>query len=341
MELITLTPAGLYCEAGDFHIDPWRPVARAVITHAHSDHASYGHERYLVSASGEHVTRKRVGDASIQTVQYGEAVDVNGVRVSLHPAGHVLGSAQVRIEYRGEVWVVSGDYKLEHDPTCAPFEPVACHTFITESTFGLPIYRWREPSALFEEVDRWWRDNQAVDRASVVYAYALGKAQRLLKSIDASIGPIYTHGAVESLNAAYRASGVELPATQAVAGTPRGHDFSRALIVAPPSAQGTAWLRRFGDYADAFASGWMRIRGIRRRRAVDRGFALSDHADWRGLLRAIEATGASRIYVTHGYSDPLVRWLSERGLEARTLDTRFSGEQGSAETEGSEPEAGQ
>ena len=332
MPLVTLTPSGLYCEAGDFHIDPWRPVARAVITHAHGDHASRGHERYLVSRAGEHVTRRRLPEASLQTLDYGEAIDMHGVRVSLHPAGHVLGSAQVRLEHGGEVWVVSGDYKTQHDPTCAPFEPMRCDTFVTESTFGLPIYRWREPRDLFGEMDAWWRANQAVGRATVVYAYALGKAQRLLKSIDADIGPIYTHGSVEGLNEAYRASGVELPPTQRVSELPtRGFDFSRALIVAPPSAQGTTWLRRFGDYADAFASGWMQIRGVRRRRAVDRGFALSDHADWPGLLSAISATGAGRVYVTHGYSEPLVRWLCERGLDAQTLKTEFTGEEGSAE----------
>jgi putative mRNA 3-end processing factor len=339
MPLISLTPAGLFCEAGGFYIDPWRPVSRAVITHAHSDHASTGHEHYLVARAGEHVTRKRVGAVDMQCVDYGVALDVNGVRVSLHPAGHVLGSSQVRIDHGGEVWVVSGDYKLQRDPTCAPFEPVVCDTFITESTFGLPIYRWREPAELFADVDAWWRGNQAVGRASVVYAYALGKAQRLLASIDASIGPIYTHGAVESLNAAYRASGVELPPTRRVSEMPRGHDYSRALVVAPPSAQGTPWLRRFGDYADAFASGWMQIRGVRRRRAVDRGFALSDHADWPGLLSAIAATGAQRVYVTHGYSEPLVRWLCERGLDAQTLSTRFTGEQGSAETDAAETDA--
>ena len=332
--LIRVTPEGLFCEAGGFHIDPWRPVPRAVITHAHSDHASWGHEHYLVAKAGEHVARKRLGESSIETVEYGAELRMNDVRVSLHPAGHVLGSAQVRIELGGEVWVVSGDYKVQHDPTCAAFEPVRCDTFITESTFGLPIYRWREPADLFGDVSAWWRDNQAVDRASVVYAYALGKAQRLLASVDPAIGPIYTHGAVESLNEAYRASGVSLPPTQRVSDLPaRGHDYSRALIVAPPSAQGTPWLRRFGDYADAFASGWMQIRGIRRRRAVDRGFALSDHADWPGLLSAISATGAQRVYVTHGYTEPLVRWLCEGGIDAQTLSTRFTGEQGSAETE--------
>jgi putative mRNA 3-end processing factor len=251
--------------------------------------------------------------------------------VSFHPAGHVLGSAQVRLEYGGEVWVVSGDYKLDPDSTCAPFEPVRCDTFITESTFGLPIYRWCDPRELFADVNRWWNENRAAGRASVVYAYALGKAQRVIANVDASIGPICTHGAVEALNEAYRASGVALPPTRRVSEMPRGRDFSASLIVAPPSAQSTPWLRRFGEYADAFASGWMQIRGIRRRRAVDRGFALSDHADWPSLLRAVSATGAQRVFVTHGYSDPLVRWLRERGLDARTLVTRFAGEEGSAQ----------
>jgi putative mRNA 3-end processing factor len=334
MDLITLQPSGLFCAAGGFHIDPWEPVERAVITHAHGDHASFGHRHYLVSASGEHVTRRRVGhDASIQTLAYGEALVMNGVKVSLHPAGHVLGSAQVRVEYAGEVWVVSGDYKLQADSTCAPFEPVRCDTFITESTFGLPIYRWRDPREIFADVDRWWNENRGAGRASVIYAYALGKAQRIIANVDPSIGPIYTHGAVEALDDAYRASGVPLVPTRRVSEMPRGHDFSDALVVAPPSAQATPWLRRFGDYADAFASGWMQIRGVRRRRAVDRGFALSDHADWPGLLNAISATGAQRILVTHGYSEPLVRWLCERGLDAQTLVTRFAGEEGSSQTE--------
>ena len=334
MDLITLEAEGLFCAPGGFYVDPWRPVERAVITHAHGDHASFGHRHYLVSESGEHITRRRVGhDASIQTLAYGEAVAINGVKVSLHPAGHVLGSAQVRIEHAGEVWVVSGDYKLQPDSTCVPFESMRCHTFITESTFGLPIYRWRDPREIFGDLNRWWSENRAAGRASVIYAYALGKAQRVIANVDPSIGPIYTHGAVEPLNDAYRASGVPLVPTRRVSEMPRGHDFSDALIVAPPSAQSTPWLRRFGDYADAFASGWMRIRGVRRRRAVDRGFALSDHADWPGLLKAISATGAQRVFVTHGYSDPLVRWLCERRVDAHTLVTRFAGEEGSAQTE--------
>lgn len=267
--------------------------------------------------------------ARIDTLEYGETLDLNGVNVSLHPAGHILGSAQVRAEYRGEVWVVSGDYKLSPDPTCAPFEPVRCHTFITESTFGLPIFRWPTEESVFAEINRWWRENQAAGKASLLYGYALGKAQRLLAGVDASLGPIFTHGAVESLNVHYRNAGVLLPpselATQAVRKA-----WQDALIVAPPSAHATPWMRRFGDVSTAFASGWMCLRGARRRRSVDRGFVLSDHADWPELQQAIAATGAERVIVTHGYSATMVRWLQERGLEAQVFPTRFEGEQDDA-----------
>ena len=270
-------------------------------------------------------------DAAIDAVAYGKPVDINGARVSLHPAGHVLGSSQVRIEFRGEVWVVSGDYKLDPDPTCAPFEPVRCHTFISESTFGLPIYRWQEPARLAASIDAWWRANAAEKRASLVFAYAFGKAQRILASVDASIGPILVHGAVETLNRAYREAGVALPATRLVSELDRSFDTAGALILAPPSAQSTPWLRRFGDYADAFASGWMAVRGARRQRAVDQGFTLSDHADWPSLNRAIAETGAERVYVTHGQVETMVRWLRERGIDAQPMKTEFEGEAGAEE----------
>ena len=325
--LLVRRPEGLYCEAGDFFVDPWRPVARAVITHAHSDHARTGHGAYLAAASSAGVLRARLGGIALQAVAYGERVDLGGVRVSLHPAGHVLGSAQVRIEHRGEVWVVSGDYKVEPDPTCAAFEPVRCHTFVTESTFGLPVYRWPASREVFDAVDRWWRANADAGRASVLYAYAFGKAQRLLAGVDASIGPIVCHGAVEPLNAAYRAAGVALPATLRVADVADRRQLARALVVAPPSAAGTPWLRRFPEPSDAFASGWMALRGARRRRAVDRGFVLSDHADWPGLNAAIGATGAQRVVVTHGQVPAMVRWLREQGLEATSFDTEFGDEE--------------
>jgi len=330
--LVRPSPRGLYCAAGDFYIDPWQPVDRAVITHAHSDHARIGSDRYLCAKAGLAVLRARLGgDAPIEGISYGEAIDINGVRVSLHPAGHVLGSAQVRIESGGEVWVVSGDYKLDPDPTCAPFEPVRCHTFITESTFGLPIYKWQAPPRLAESIGAWWRANAEAKRASLIFAYAFGKAQRILASVDASIGPILVHGAVETLNRAYREAGVALPETRVVIELEKGFDAAGALVIAPPSAQSSPWLKRFGDYSDSFASGWMAIRGARRRRVVDKGFVLSDHADWPSLNRAIAATGAERIFVTHGHITPLVQWLNECGLEAHAMKTEFEGEAGAAE----------
>jgi putative mRNA 3-end processing factor len=333
--LLETTDQGLYCAAGDFYIDPWRPVARAIITHAHSDHARAGSQSYLTAARGVDILRDRVGaDAEVQGLQFGKTIDHSGVRVSLHPAGHILGSAQVRLEYRGEVWVVSGDYKTIADRTCDAFEPLACHVFITESTFGLPIYRWRPNDELVAEVNDWWRTNQERGRTSVIFAYALGKAQRVLASLDESLGPLLLHGAVERYVPLYRAAGIDLPeccrATTENARQTRG----RAMVVAPPSAAGTPWLRKFGDIATAFASGWMQIRGTRRRRAVDRGFAISDHADWDGLLGAIDATGADEIIVTHGYRSTLVRWLTEHGKQARAIATAFEGElEGGSEEE--------
>jgi putative mRNA 3-end processing factor len=325
-DLVTLRPEGLYCPPGDFHIDPWRPVERAVLTHAHGDHARPGHARYLAVNDGEAVLRKRLGDVAMELVAYAQPRDINGVKVSFHPAGHVLGSAQVRIEYGGDVWVVSGDYKLQTDPTCIPFEPVRCHVFITESTFGLPIYHWLPPRQVFDEIDAWWRTNADEGRASVLFGYAFGKAQRLLASVDTSIGPLVCHGAVDILNDAYRLAGVKLPPT-ARAGAVPASAYRRALVVAPPSAQSTPWLKRFGEYSDGFASGWMQLRGARRRRGVDRGFVLSDHADWPGLLEAIAATGAERVIATHGYANVLARWLQRHGLQASTFETEYGDEE--------------
>ena len=333
-ELIEVTDRGLYCAAGDFYVDPWQPVDRAVITHAHADHAYPGCRHYFSTRAGEGVLRLRVGPAaSIQTAAYGEAVTLGRTRISLHPAGHILGSAQVRIESAGAVWVISGDYKTEPDPTCEPFEPIRCHAFVTESTFGLPIYRWPAESSVLANVRTWWRANQEAGKATLVFAYALGKAQRLLAGLDPEVGPIFTHGAVERVNAAYAAAGVRLPQVRHVATVERDAPWDRALIVAPPSARGTPWTRRFGALSTAFVSGWMQIRGTRRRRAIDRGFVLSDHADWPGLLAAVRATGAEQVWVTHGYAPVLARWLVEKGLDARAVPTRFEGERDDASDE--------
>ena len=326
MDLIGVRPEGLYCPAGDFFIDPWRPVDRAVITHAHGDHARPGSGRYLAAQASAQVLRTRLGDITLETLAYGARRRLRDVTVSLHPAGHVLGSAQVRVDYRGEVWVVSGDYKLDADPTCDAFEPLRCDTFVSESTFGLPIYRWRDPDRVIDDIAAWWRRNAAANRASLLYCYAFGKAQRIQAGLEAAdalgIGPLVLHGAIEPLNQAYRASGVMLPPGRRVTDIDAAA-MRRALVLAPPSAAGTPWLRRLGDFSDGVASGWMQLRGARRRRALDRGFVLSDHADWPGINAAIDATGASRIIVTHGQVAIMVRWLAERGLRAQAFETEF------------------
>ena len=334
--MLRITDRGLYCEAADLYIDPWLPVERAVITHAHGDHARSGSRHYLATREGARVLRTRIGaDSDIDLLEYGERRTIGGVTLTLVPAGHILGSAQVRLEHRGEVWVVSGDYKTEPDPTCSPFEPVQCHTFVTESTFGLPIYRWPPQDDVFARIGDWWRLNAEARRASVLLGYALGKAQRLLAGlIGREHGPIYAHGAVERLNADYRASGIALPSTQH-ATQPRGTSFGTALIVAPPSAGASPWLRRFGEYSAAFASGWMRVRGVRRRRGVDRGFVLSDHVDWPSLLDTVHATGAEHVLVTHGYREEVARYLSGAGIDARVLPALWKGEgEGEGETAG-------
>ena len=334
-DLIVQRPEGLYCPPGDFFIDPWRRVDRAVITHAHSDHARTGHAHYLATAVSEGLLRARLGaDITFQGLAYGETVEHQGVRISLHPAGHVLGSAQVRVEHRGRVWVASGDYRTTPagavpDRTSTPFEPVRCDVFITESTFGLPIYRWRPDAELFGEINRWWSDNADTGRASVLSCYSLGKAQRILAGVDASIGPIVCHGAVEPLNRVYRAAGVSLPETLQLGDVTDPATYRRALVLCPGSALGSPWIRRFGDLSDAFASGWMQVRGWRRRGGHDRGFVLSDHADWPGLLSAIGASGAPRVIVTHGSVPVLVRYLQEQGLQAESFDTEY-GDEGEA-----------
>ncbi len=333
--LLQPTELGLYCEQGGFFVDPWRPVEHAVVTHAHADHLARGCTHYLLARDGLAVARARLAQAAaVSTLEYGEPLDHSGVRISLHPAGHILGSAQIRIEHAGQSWVVSGDYKLEPDPTCAPFEPVRCHVFISECTFGLPIYRWPAPASVFREILAWWQGNQAAGRASLLYGYALGKAQRLIAGVAKIAqasgielpGPIHTHAAVELLNEAYRSSGVELPPTLRMTAEEIGADWSRALVVAPPSVHGTAWTRQFGPSSSAFASGWMRLRSTRRRSAVDRGFVLSDHVDWPGLLSAIDASEAETVWLTHGSTATVARWLSERGRDAHVLATRYQGE---------------
>lgn len=323
--VLTFTDRGIFCPAGDFHIDPWRPVPRALVTHGHSDHARPGHGAYLATHAALPVIRLRLGDIAAQGIGWGEALRIGGAAVSFHPAGHVPGSAQIRVEVGGEVWVVSGDYKTEPDGLSEPWEPVPCHTFISECTFGLPIFRWAPQAEVIAQVAAWWQANAAEGRVSLLGAYGLGKAQRIMAALPA-IGPILTHGAVEAPTEALRAQGCRLPATQRAGGAaPRG-----ALVIAPPSALGTPWAAKLGPVAQAFASGWMALRGIRRRRGLATGFVLSDHADWPGLNAAIAATGAGRLFVTHGYTAPFRRWLSDQGYEAGIVETGWTGDEADA-----------
>ena len=327
--LLRVDDRGLFCPAGGFHVDPWKPVERAVISHGHGDHARWGSQAYLSAAPGMPILRRRLGEgAAIEAVPFGERVRIGEVSVSFHPAGHILGSAQVRVERGGEVWVFSGDYKRQPDATCESFEVVPCHTFITEATFALPIYRWDDTRQVAREILAWWDANREADRASVLFCYSLGKAQRILGELARLTDrQVFVHGAVEPLNECYRAAGIEMLPTRTVSETGRGQSFAGELVLAPPSAGGSTWMRRFGAAGTGFASGWMRVRGTRRRRGFDRGFTLSDHADWPDLLRTVEETGAERVLTTHGYAEPLARFLRERGLSAGTLATPFEGEE--------------
>ena len=324
------TAQGLYCPGGDFYVDPWAPVARALITHAHGDHARPGSAAYLSTPETTTILRRRLGvEVTLETAPYGETRRIGGVTVSFHPAGHVLGSAQIRIEGAEGVWVVAGDYKRAADPTCAAFEPVACDTFITESTFGLPIYRWDETSIVMRDIQAWWTTNEEMRKTSVIFCYTLGKAQRLLAELGTLTDrPVYVHGMMLGMIDAYRECGIPLPEVRTViesAGRSRA-SFAGELVLAPLSARGTPWMRRLGAHSDAFASGLMRVRGVRRQRAYDRGFVISDHADWPALLETIRETGASRVLATHGYAEPLARHLRTLGIAAGTMRTAWEGE---------------
>jgi putative mRNA 3-end processing factor len=323
VSVLTFTERGIYCPAADIYVDPWKPVDRAVITHGHADHARAGMGRYLATSEAAPVLRHRLGEIALDTVGYGETVTVGGARISLHPAGHVPGSAQVRVEVGGEVWVVSGDYKLETDGISAPFEPLACDTFISECTFGLPVFNWAPPEEVAAEINRWWAANAAEGRFSICGAYSLGKAQRILAALDPSIGPILCHGAIEGTNRVMRGQGIALPETVQVTPDLDVKSVPGAFVLAPPSALGSTWAGRFRPASTAFASGWMALRGVRRRRSADRGFVMSDHADWGGLNSAIAATGAERVFVTHGYTSVFRRHLAEQGYDAGVVATEF------------------
>ena len=338
MPLIDVDDRGLACEAGGFWVDPWKPAPTAVITHGHGDHARWGMGRYYAADPCVPVLRRRLAkDAEIIGVPYGERFGLGGVSLSFHPAGHCLGSAQVRIESGEEVAVAAGDYKRAADPTCDGFEVVPCDTFVTEATFALPIYRWDTPEAVADEILDWWLENRERRRVSVLASYALGKTQRVLAELARAFDRrglerrrVFIHGALESMIEVYRRAGADMLPTFRIAESNRArgsaNPFKGHLIMTPPSAIGSPWMKRFGPQKHvetAMASGWMRVRGVRRRRGYDRGFVISDHADWPDLLRTCRETGASRVLATHGSSDALAGHLRELGVEAHVLGAPY------------------
>ncbi len=327
MALLEFTDRGIYCPPAKIYIDAWRPVDRTIVTHGHSDHARSGHGHYLAHHLTVPIAKARLGQQiSIEGKNYHEPFTINGVTFSLHPAGHIIGSSQVRVEYKGEVWVFTGDFKTEDDGISTAFEPVRCNAFITECTFGIPVFQWQPQKEIFADINQWWSRNKEAGKVSVIAAYSLGKAQRILQGINPEIGAIYTQGAVENMNQVIRDSGISLHPTTYITKEIDKKDLKGTLVIAPPAALGTPWMRSLGTVSTAVASGWMGLRGARRRRSVDRGFILSDHADWAGLLETVKATGAERIIATHGYSNIFTRYLREQGLDARTEATQFEGE---------------
>lgn len=324
--LLQFTNKGIYCSQANVYLDPWKPVDKAIISHGHSDHSRWGHKQYITHHSSIPIILHRLGDINVSGKKWGESFIVNNVKFSLHPAGHIIGSSQIRIEYKGEVWVFTGDYKTENDGVSSPYEPIKCNTFITECTFGLPAFKWTPQEEVFKDINTWWAENRSEGKTSVLFGYSLGKAQRLLKYLNTDIGQIYTHGAIENMTEVLR-SMVNFPKTILITKDTKKENLLGNIVLAPPSAHGSAWIRKMVPYVTASASGWMTFRGARRRRALDKGFILSDHCDWSGLLTSIKETGAEKVICTHGYTDIFSRYLRELGYDARTEETQFGEEE--------------
>lgn len=319
MELLSLTSKGLYCALGDFYIDPWENVETAIITHAHGDHAKWGMKKYITVFENQYILKKRIPDSLITTYQYGEKFKMGDVEVSLHPAGHILGSSQVRIQYQDEVWVFTGDFKRDLDLTCSPFEVVPCDVFISEATFSLPVYRWPDFKNEVQEIYNWWMKNREEGFNSVLCCYALGKAQRIIAGLrEITSEPIWVHGTIDELNQSYAKTGLSWPEVKKVPLESK-EKFKGAMILCPPSALGSSWNKRLSPKKIAFASGWMRLRGNRRRKGYERGFVISDHADWPSLIRTVKETGCRKVYFTHGQTDAIVKYLNEEGVKAYDL----------------------
>jgi putative mRNA 3-end processing factor len=327
MALITFTNKGIYCKQGDFYIDPWRPVDLAVTTHGHADHVKWGNKAYLCHDLTRPILNQRLGpDLNIETLPYNREITIHGVKISLFPAGHVIGSAQVRLEYKGEICVVSGDYKTEYDGISTQFEPVKCHTFVSESTFGLPIYKWQPQEVIFSQIKDWISDNHDRNKTSVLVAYSLGKAQRLIKGLS-GYTDIYVHNSIANLNEGFINAGVDLPETIRISPEIKKEQLQKGIVIVPPALADGRWIKTLQGPATGICSGWMQVRAGRRWRSADAGFALSDHADWPGLLSAIKATGAEKVFVTHGYTATFSKYLNEIGIGAEEVKTQYGNEE--------------
>jgi len=327
MSLIKFTNKGIYCKQGDFYIDPWQPVDLAITTHGHADHVKWGNKAYLCHDLTRPILNQRLGpDLKIETLPYNKQIDINGVKLSLFPAGHVIGSSQIRLEYKGEVCVVSGDYKVEYDGISTEFEPVKCHTFVSESTFGLPIYKWQPQNVIFSQIKEWISGNHDKNKTSVLVAYSLGKAQRLIKGLE-GYGDIYVHNSIANLNEGFVKAGVNLPETIRITADTKKDDLQKGIVIVPPALAEGRWIKNLINGATGVCSGWMQVRASRRWRSADAGFALSDHADWPGLLSAIEATEAQKVYVTHGFTSTFSKYLNEIGIESEEVKTQYGNEE--------------
>ena len=325
MPLLEFTSKGIYCKQANVYLDPWKGVERALISHGHSDHARWGSKHYITQKINVPIIKHRLGNISVSGKKYNDAFRINEVKFSFHPAGHVPGSSQIRVEYKGEVWVFTGDYKIQNDGISTEFETVPCHTLITESTFGLPVFQWEDPQKVHDCINQWWAQNHAEKTTSLLMGYSLGKVQRLLKHLDPSISKIYTHGATEQMTQVLRQF-IDFPRTELIIRDTTKKEIEGNLVLAPPAVLGSAWVKKLGLLSTGYASGWMAFRGARRRRAVDRAFVLSDHADWKGLISVVKATGCENVITTHGYTELFSQYLNEQGWNARTQKTKYESE---------------
>ncbi|WP_336129130.1 ligase-associated DNA damage response exonuclease [Mesoflavibacter sp. CH_XMU1422-2] len=326
MKFIKFTKKGIYCIPGKFYLDPWYPVDYAIISHGHADHSRLGNKHYLCHQNSKNILLHRLGKyISIETLSYNQIKTINGVKVSFFPAGHIIGSVQIKLEYKGKVVVFSGDYKTNPDFITTPFEPVKCHEFITESTFGLPIYSWKAEAELQSQLQQWVLNNQKQNKTSVFFGYSLGKAQRIMSLVD-GIDQVYVHSAINNLNQAISKSGIVLPKSKLITSDFNKKDIQNKIVILPPALLGSKLLKKIPNAATAICSGWMQIRGNRRWKGVDAGFAVSDHADWNGLLSAVKATEAEKVYVTHGSQAVFSKYLNEIGIESQEVVTEYGTE---------------